>query len=182
MEEQRKRFKALYHQHHDALGGYCRVQAYGCMDPEDLVGETVLKAFESFHKLKDEKAFLGYLMAIARNIVNTKLRRKKFSAPYSEHFSETIKDESVDAEMKYDIEVLYECLNKLQPETKEAIVLFDISGYSIKEVAEIQQVGESAVKQRLRRGRIKLGEILKQGDMQFESTAKPSQILRTLFF
>jgi RNA polymerase sigma-70 factor (ECF subfamily) len=43
---------------------------------------------------------------------------------------------------------------------KECIILFEISGFKIKEIAEIQSVSEDAVKQRLKRGRERLQEIL----------------------
>ena len=51
-------------------------------------------------------------------------------------------------------------MSLLPEEQKEAVILFEISGFSIKEICEIQQAGESAVKQRLKRGRQKLTEIL----------------------
>ncbi|MFO0496195.1 MAG: RNA polymerase sigma factor [Flavobacteriia bacterium] len=43
---------------------------------------------------------------------------------------------------------------------KESLILFEIAGFNIREIAEIQQASESAVKQRLKRGRQKLTEIL----------------------
>src|SRR5204862_181718 len=44
----------------------------------------------------------------------------------------------------------------LRPEQREAIVLHDIEGFSVEEVAEMQRVTLSAVKSRLTRGREKL--------------------------
>jgi len=51
---------------------------------------------------------------------------------------------------------LYEQLNKLDNITRECIILFEISGFSIKEIMTILNLGESAVKQRLSRGRKQL--------------------------
>jgi len=55
---------------------------------------------------------------------------------------------------------LHQALSKLPEVQKEAIILYEISGFSIKEIATIQDASEPAVKQRLKRGREKLVEIL----------------------
>jgi RNA polymerase sigma-70 factor (ECF subfamily) len=55
---------------------------------------------------------------------------------------------------------LYKALALLPDEQRECLVLFEITGFSIKEIMEIQNSSESAIKQRLKRGRAKLLEIL----------------------
>jgi len=47
-------------------------------------------------------------------------------------------------------------LATLTPEQREAIVLFELHGYSIEEIAEIQRSSISSVKSRLVRGRDRL--------------------------
>src|SRR5438105_9532823 len=44
----------------------------------------------------------------------------------------------------------------LDPEQREAVVLHEIEGFSVEEIAEMQGVTSSAVKSRLARGREKL--------------------------
>jgi DNA-directed RNA polymerase specialized sigma24 family protein len=51
-------------------------------------------------------------------------------------------------------------LSLLDSITRECIILFEISGFTIKEIMQIQGMGESAVKQRLSRGRKQLLEII----------------------
>jgi RNA polymerase sigma factor (sigma-70 family) len=58
------------------------------------------------------------------------------------------------------VHFLHVALAQLVEEQREAIILFEIAGFSIKEIVEIQAVSQSAVKQRLKRGREKLVEIL----------------------
>jgi RNA polymerase sigma-70 factor (ECF subfamily) len=69
------------------------------------------------------------------------------------------------------VHFLHVALAQLVDEQREAIILFEISGFSIKEIVEIQASSESAVKQRLKRGREKLVEIL-----TYESTLKTGEI------
>jgi RNA polymerase sigma factor (sigma-70 family) len=47
-------------------------------------------------------------------------------------------------------------LATLEPAQREAIVLFELHGYSIEEIAEIQRASVAAVKSRLTRGRDRL--------------------------
>jgi RNA polymerase sigma-70 factor (ECF subfamily) len=181
MKGKQDKFIKLYEQHNEAFGRFCRARAYGIMDVNDLMSETLLKAYESFEKLKDETAFLGYLIGISKNVLNTKLRRKKFKGGYTEKLADQIPSEGISADTRLDIQFLYQCLNDLPEIQKEAVILFEISGYSIKEIAVIQNAGESAVKQRLKRGREKLGELMKNDELRSEPISGKSQILVSIF-
>lgn len=181
MTEKHKKFKMLYDEHHLAFGRYCQAQGFGIIDAEDLMSESLLKAYEGIHRLKDEQAFLGFLISIARNIIKNKLRRKKFWGAYSEKQSLEILDSTLDAEQKLDIQFLYKALDLLPKAQKEALILFEISGYAIKEICEIQKASESAVKSRLKRGREGLAEILKNPELGTESVLSPSKLLARVF-
>ena len=56
---------------------------------------------------------------------------------------------------------LYLALRTLPPKERSSITLYYLSGYNIKEIAEITETSEDAVKKQLSRGRDKLREILK---------------------
>ena len=138
-------------------------------------------ALENFHALKNEQAFLAFLFSIASNIVNKTNRRLKFKGDFNESKSLEIQDLSIDAETRMDIKLLYQALNTLPLAQKEALILFEISGFSIKEVAQIQNSSESSVKQRLKRGRDKLSQIFQSDVLKSESLEKPSKTLFTVF-
>jgi RNA polymerase sigma-70 factor (ECF subfamily) len=181
MKDTQEEFLDLYKSIHESFARFCHARAYGLMDPEDLISESVLKALESFNQLRNKEAFLSFMFSIAKNIVNGKHRRQKFKGTYNEAHAHMIPDEGIDVEMKYDVAVLYEALNKLSKKEKEAIVLFEISGFSIKEVADIQNSGESAVKQRLKRGRENLAKQFKSDQLKQETVGTRSSILMSMF-
>ncbi|PCI93529.1 MAG: hypothetical protein COB15_16290 [Flavobacteriales bacterium] len=181
MKDQQKEFLALYESIHESFARFCHARAYGLMDPEDLISESVLKALEKFNQLRDKTAFLSFMFSIAKNIVNSKYRRLKFKGDYNEANAHRIPYEGLDAEMRYDVTVLYEALNQLSTKEKEAIILFEISGFSIKEVAKIQNSGESAVKQRLKRGRENLAKQFKSDQLEHETIGTRSSILMSMF-
>src|SRR5205807_391366 len=54
-------------------------------EAEDLLSETVLVAFERFHTLRDEKAFVSFLFTIATRI-------------HREHYRRTHREEAWDSE------------------------------------------------------------------------------------
>ena len=154
--QSKQEFLELYQDAHEPLARFCMAKSYGVMDPSDLLSETVLAALEGFDKLRNKKAFLSYLFTIANNKVNAVLRRRKFSGPYEEQVAHSQIDTNGASDARFDISRLYEALNELPDNQREAVILFEISGFSIKEIMEIQNSGASAVKQRLKRGREKL--------------------------
>jgi len=176
-------FMMYYEPCHEQFIRYCKAKSYGILhDYKDLVNESILRAFEGFERLRNKAAFSGFLYSIASNIIKNELRSKK-KQEIKELSEINVKAlEHNHAEQKFEIEVLYTALSKLSESQKEAIILFEINGYSLKEVADIQNVGLSAVKQRLKRGREKLAEILAVPALAEENTSSRSAILLTLFF
>jgi RNA polymerase sigma-70 factor (ECF subfamily) len=57
-------------------------------------------------------------------------------------------------------------LQSLDHITRECIILFEISGFSIKEIMDILNLGESAVKQRLSRGRKQLIDLMNSHEIK----------------
>ena len=171
-EYSRERFLSLYEPVHDRLVRYCKVHAYGDFAPHDLVNETVLRAWEHIHKLRDEKAFLHFLFGIARNIMRNHARRRKFRGNYDEESLKNVLSSEAEGETNVDVNLLYEAMEALPEAQKEAIVLFEISGFSIKEITEIQDAGLSAVKARLIRARKALAEMLSDSVVKEEQKQK----------
>lgn len=161
---QHREFLDLYRPIHERFERFCKARVYGQFDFRDLMHETLLVAYQKRNELKSKEAFLAFLFGVATRILanqNRKIKETIFSASTLAYHQAQYSDNEVD------IHFLYQALGQLNVEQKEAIILFEISGFSVKEVAEIQAVSESAVKQRLKRGRDRLIEI-----MNYESVIK----------
>ncbi|MEM9929320.1 MAG: RNA polymerase sigma factor, partial [Bacteroidota bacterium] len=63
-------------------------------------------------------------------------------------------------EVVLDVQILYRALDKLPNRQREAVILYEISGFSMREIAEIQNSSEGAVKMRVSRGRKALKRLL----------------------
>ena len=84
----------------------------------------------------------------------------------------SIIDANTNTDSDAKVYLLHEALALLPDVQKEAIILFEISGFSIKDIMSIQNASESAVKQRLKRGRERLVALL-----QFESEHKRGEVV-----
>ncbi len=170
-----------YERIHVGFVKYCKAKSYGIIEYEELHSETIARAFEGFDKLRNKDAFPAYLYGIAKNIIKNELRRRTTINRYENLKIDEKQLTQNHADQKFETEILYRALAQLPENQKEAIILFEITGYSIKEIAEIQDSGVSAVKQRLKRGREKLTEILVDPKQKGEQVTRNANVLLTLF-
>ena len=158
-KKRQNEFLTLYKPIHERFERFCRARVYGEMEYEDLMNETLMRAYQKFETLKSKEAFLSFLFSISvRVLANTNRKKKETQRLNQEAY--IVSDHSNLADKNADVHLLYLALAKLPEDQKESIILFEITGFSIKEIAEIQETSESNVKQRLRRGRLKLREVL----------------------
>jgi len=166
MKSKQDVFLELYEPIHDRFERFCRARVYGTMEHSDLMNDTLLIAFKKMETLQSKDAFLSFLFGICVRVLsnhNQKIREERFS----NDDNSSIMDQSQNTDLDTDIHYLYKSLGQLSDDQRESIILFEISGFSIKEIATIQNASEDAVKQRLKRGREKLTRI-----MTFESIRK----------
>ncbi len=127
---------------------------------KDIVSETVLDALEGFEKLRNKQAFLSYLFTIAK--------RKQIDYYHKNSRMNTIPQEIADSfpssgrnpEDHTDAQFLREALTKLDEDSREALILFEFSGFKQKEIAEMQNTTIANVKVRIHRAKKRLGELL----------------------
>ncbi|MEM7104125.1 MAG: RNA polymerase sigma factor [Bacteroidota bacterium] len=155
-------FLNWYENHHHQFVKYCSSHAFGIMETEDLVQESILACLENYAKVQDPEKLLGYLIGIANNKVRNKKRRLKFKGNWDEQAFEKLKARTQDPEMALDIQYLLKAMDQLPAKQKQAILMFEISGFSIREISKAQESTESATKTRISRGRKRLKEILSE--------------------
>jgi RNA polymerase sigma factor (sigma-70 family) len=172
-KKKQNEFLSLYEPVHDRFERFCRARVYGEMDHQDLMNETLLKAYEKFDTLRSKEAFLSFLFSISvRVLANTNRKKKETTKLNQEAF--IVKDKNSQTDINAEVFLLYRAMAKLSVEQKECLILFEITGFSIKEISEIQNTSESNVKQRLRRGRIRLRELLTEKS-EFAQVSKGGQ-------
>ncbi len=155
------KFLELYNPVQDNLWRYCLVLTCSRIEAKELMSETVAAAYQSFENINSDIAFLSYLFTICKRIFFKNLEKERRHELKELEYFDFYKSENITADKALEIQDLYKALDELPFEQKEAIILFDIMGYSREEIAEIQSSNIENVKARLYRGRKKLAEILK---------------------
>ncbi len=130
-------------------------------DGDDLYQDAVLRAYDKLNGLRDESRFRSWFFATLLSRHRSRVRRpRRESVPIEDMLGR--RDEPVGEdgarreEERRRAERAARALGGLQPVQREAIVLHDIDGFSVEEVADMQGVTVSAVKSRLARGREEL--------------------------
>jgi RNA polymerase sigma-70 factor (ECF subfamily) len=159
-KDKENQFMALYTPVHENFERFCKARVYGDIDYKDLMHDVIVIAYEKFHKLESPKAFLHFLFGICIRVLANTNKKQRLLHLKDDSVSLQVEDHSTRADRNDDTHALYAALAKLPEQQREALVLFEISGFSIAEIAELQKAGISAVKQRLVRGRQALLSIL----------------------
>ena len=130
---------------------------------EDIFQSSILKAMENFNSLKEDNKFKFWLYTIITNVHRDTLRRSfwgKFITLEEEEHSPMLNIYTYDKKSE-NSDVLLRALSKISAKEKTAILLFEVAGFSIDEIMEIQgEKSSSCIKQRLSRSREKLKNII----------------------
>jgi RNA polymerase sigma-70 factor (ECF subfamily) len=167
--EKQSKFLELLESVNDKLYMYARSLENCREDAEDLVSDTILACYENFDNLKDDSGFKGYIFKTARSKFRQKYRRLWIFGKYDEQKADNIISNDFNPDLPAEIDILYKALDKLPDKQKEAVVLFEISGFSLQEIKEIQGGTISAIKSRVKRGREKLTELLVHRDKFYKN-------------
>lgn len=125
---------------------------------DDLVQETLLRAWKAMDKLQDQKAAKGWLLTILRRENARRFERKRLQE--SEMPTEEIAAERNDYDTSTEAFVLREALQKLPAEYREPLLLQVIHGYSQKEIAAHLGISVAGAGTRLFRAREKMRGLL----------------------
>lgn len=152
--DKKQAFMNLYEPVHDRLAKYAMALTADEENAKDLVSDVLLIAFENLEKIRQPEKFIFYLFGIASRLFKKQLRRNKFKANFDE--TSFLKDQGQSPSEYAGIQMLYYYINKLPQKQAEAIVLYEISGFKLKEISRIQSCTLSAAKSRITRARQKL--------------------------
>jgi RNA polymerase sigma-70 factor, ECF subfamily len=144
------------------------------MTAEDLLQDSLIRAWRGRKRLEDQDKFRIWLFTIIRNTFRSQRRRHWWKRMTGlENATHLPADTGLPYEEK---EMVRMALQALPPVQREAVVLFEVVGLSIAEITQVQQASESAVKSRLSRGRQRLRQaylsLNDQGDLSWQEQQK----------
>jgi RNA polymerase sigma-70 factor (ECF subfamily) len=161
-EDRRASFEREALVHLDTLYRVALRLSGNAADAEDLVQETVLRAYRSWDRYTPGTNAKGWLLTILRHLFINEYRRKRrhpetVDVDTIEPFAvfEDIQEEDPQGaffDRIVDDEVL-RAVDELPEAFREAVTLSDVEGLSYEEIAKVLEVPVGTVKSRLFRGR-----------------------------
>jgi RNA polymerase sigma-70 factor (ECF subfamily) len=140
-------------------------------DALDALQESFIKIYRHLSKFNEQSRFDTWVYRIVVNSCNDMLR-KNSKLKYSENIYRSEDENDVEIEIadsapgpekelerKEDSKYIIDCLNKLNDEHREIVVLRDINGFSYEEISEILDCSIGTVKSKISRARQKFKEV-----------------------
>jgi len=116
-------------------------------EAEDVTQEAFLKAFRELHKLRDDRAFAGYLYRICVRLCMDRLRSRR-PEPGIVDQAEQCADTQIENRI-----LIQRLLDQLNPELRMTLVLREMEQLSYDEVADVMRVPVGTVRSRLHTAR-----------------------------
>ncbi|MFW7387863.1 MAG: sigma-70 family RNA polymerase sigma factor [Rothia mucilaginosa] len=188
--ELRERFTADAMQYVDQLYAAALRMSRNSADAEDLVQETYMKAFASYHQFTEGTNLKAWLYRILTNTYINLYRKRQREPQQSQ--GETVEDWQLAQAGEHDAVGLRsaeaealsalpntevrEALNELSEDFRMVVYYSDVEGFAYKDIAEILNIPLGTVMSRLHRGRRILREKLL--DYARENGLRPSTIAK----
>lgn len=160
-------WEALVRQHQSRVYAVALQYVRDADDARDLAQEIFVKVYQRLDSFHGSETFLPWLMRLARNAAIDHLRRRKArpprqDVPVEENLPLPDKRPSpaVNLESADRRQLVHHALGQLNETNREMIVLKDIQGLNLKEIATILGIPVGTVKSRSNRARMELARIL----------------------
>ncbi|MCR2832733.1 sigma-70 family RNA polymerase sigma factor [Parerythrobacter lacustris] len=132
---------------------------------DDLVQETMLKAWAAQDRFEPGTSMRAWTFVILRNAYLTDMRRNRFRGEYDEGVAERILTAPAGQEEPLHLSDMHRALLTLPAERREALLLVGAGGFSYEEAAEICGCAIGTIKSRVGRARAALTSMLEEGDI-----------------
>lgn len=156
-------FGILYDRYARMVYNKCLGFSKSTAEAEDLTQDIFLKLFVKLSSFKGNSKFSTWLYAFTYNHCvnyvnrNTAKRIEKKSVPAEDYLEGSIDIPDNDHEInQLKVDKLKEALDLISPEEKMILLLKYQDGLSIKDLSNLLEIGDSAVKMRLKRSKEKL--------------------------
>ncbi len=156
-QRSRERFLAMVGDLRPQLHRYCARLLGSALDGEDIVQDTLATAYFKLPVVREPRDLRAWLFRIAHNRAIDEIRRRKVRSGEGDEAPE-VAVEAEDPVVKAQAvgEALGTLIDRLPPKERAYILLKDVMGFSLQEIATIVGSSVGAVKAALYRGRTKL--------------------------
>ena len=125
---------------------------------EDAVQETMIKAWQSLGRFRDESSLRSWILRIAHNTSISMLRRRREAVMAPEDMPEIVGgiDPARSSSAMSDLRAVRAALEDLDELSRSIVILREVEGMTYQEISDTLQVPVPTVKTRLLRARKRL--------------------------
>jgi RNA polymerase sigma-70 factor (ECF subfamily) len=127
---------------------------------DDLVQDTLVKAWSNFHQFEPGTNLRAWLITILRNNFYSLYRKQRWEMQDVDGQYAAQMSSRGDQETGLNLEDFLRALDQLSPEHREILVMIGVTELSYEEAAKVCGVALGTIKSRVNRARAKLAEIL----------------------
>ncbi len=154
-------FAILYDRYAELVYSKCLSFTKSPQEAQDLTHDIFIKLFLKLHAFKGESKFSTWLYSFTYNFcvnyVTRDQKKKKEKFTILEHENYSVQDDVPDEDIyQMKAEKLMLSLEKIDVDDKMLLLMKYQDGFSIADIQNGLQIGESAVKMRLKRAKKKL--------------------------
>ena len=131
---------------------------------DDLVQETILKAWSNIDKFDPATNLEAWLFTILRNTFYSSLRKTRREVPDRDGAYAATMFEKPAHNGRLAFNDFQQAFDQLSPEHREVLILVGASGYSCEEAAAMMGVAVGTVKSRTNRARKRLADLMHIGE------------------
>ena len=157
------RLAGLYEEYYDRIAHYVYVRIGNRAEAEDIAGEVFLKALKSLRSYREQGIPMqGWLFRIAHNLTVDYLRKmdKRRTVPIDSVVLPDNNNPADTAEKNIEFERVTQAMKQLTTEQREVINLRFFGGLTSREVGDILNKSDGAVREMQRAAMEKLRELM----------------------
>ena len=141
---------------------------------DDLVQETLLKAWAARKRFQAGTNMRAWTFIILRNLFLSQMRRARFKGEWDDLTADKLLAAPASQDRHVELGDLQRALLKLPEPQREALILVGAGGFAYEEAAEICGCAVGTIKSRVARGRVALETLMDEGKLERRSLHQTS--------
>lgn len=162
MENRKKEslYKEIYDKYHQDMYRYALNLSKSKSEAEDIVQESLLRAWSGIENLNDLSSSKSWLLTIVRREFLRKIEQAKRRKEDELSDSEYLLPSDFDLDNQAELNEVINLILLLEEEYKEILLLQSIYGYKVKEISDLLNINENTISTRVFRARKQLKELM----------------------
>ncbi len=137
---------------------------------DDLVQETLFKAWNHLNSFKEGTNLKAWLFTILRNTYFSERRKRKREVEDADGSYAARLSSRPEQYGHMDMKDFQAALSQLPDDQREALILIGAAGFSYEEAAAISECAVGTIKSRVNRARTRLADMLELGETEDDAT------------